>query len=110
MIFMVVHVSGTQSTAKKYFTLSPLRNKPSPESFRKEEKTRNYVFYGRTRISKLVGGIDFKHLRARKRPFLHVRHKMLGDLKRVNKKIVYGHSVQPTSFFSVCLVCFLPVC
>ena len=33
---------------------------------------------------------------------------MLGDLKRVHKKIVYGHSVQPTSFFSVCLVCFLP--
>ena len=80
MIFMVVHVSGTQSTAKKYFTLSPLRNKPSPESFRKEEKTRNYVFKGRTGISKLVGGIDFKHLRARKRPFLHVRIKLLGSL------------------------------
>ena len=47
----------------------------------------------------LVGGIDLKHLRARKRPFLYVRHKMLGDLKRVHKKIVYGHSVQPTSFF-----------
>ena len=47
---------------------SQSQNIPSPQSFSKEKGTRNYVFWGRTRIRVLVGGIDFKHLRARKRP------------------------------------------
>ena len=73
-------------------------NRPPNLSVKKKE-TRNYVFQGRRRIGVLVGGIDFKQLRARKRPFLYERHKMLGDLKRVHKRIIYGHSVQSTSFF-----------
>ena len=62
------------------------------------------MFFRAAQASELVGGADFKHLGARKRPFSYVRHKLLGALKRVHKQLFYGHSVPLASFFA-CFVC-----
>lgn len=78
---MVVRVLGNL----KSISPSPHHEINRPPNLLVKKQKREIMFFRAAQASELVGGVDFKHLGSRKRPFLHVRNKLLGSLKRVHK-------------------------